>query len=142
MKVIGMDIGTTSISSVVMDTETGRQLTSRTIPNDTAVPGPVWVRQQDPEQIWEKCINLVEEYKRTWPDIARIGLTGQMHGMLYVDKDGNAISLLTTWEDERGNLPCEQKGENLSRDVVQETPLQEAGRENSPSEEKRKTEHT
>jgi len=109
MKVIGMDIGTTSISSVVMDTETGRQLTSRTIPNDTAVPGPVWVRQQDPEQIWEKCFNLVEEYKRTWPDIARIGLTGQMHGMLYVDKDGNAISLLTTWEDERGNLPCEDK---------------------------------
>ena len=109
MKVIGMDIGTTSISSVVMDTETGRQLTSRTIPNDTAVPGPVWVRQQDPQQIWEKCFNLVEEYKRTWPDIARIGLTGQMHGMLYVDKDGNAISLLTTWEDERGNLPCEDK---------------------------------
>ena len=138
MKVIGMDIGTTSISSVVMDTETGRQLTSRTIPNDTAIPGPVWVRQQDPELIWEKCVNLVEEYKRTWPDIARIGLTGQMHGMLYVDKDGNAISLLTTWEDERGNLPCEHMGENLSRDAVQETPLQEAGRENSPSEEKSK----
>ncbi|MBP3901390.1 MAG: hypothetical protein J6D53_08085 [Blautia sp.] len=114
MKVIGMDIGTTSISSVVMDTETGRQLTSRTIPNDTAVPGPVWVRQQDPEQICKKCFNLVEEYKRTWPDIARIGLTGQMHGMLYVDKYGNAVSLLTTWEDERGNLLCEDKRETYA----------------------------
>ena len=106
MKVIGIDIGTTSISSVVMEAETGEQLTSRTLPNDAAVQGEVWARQQDAGRIWEKCRSLVDEYTAEWPDIRRIGLTGQMHGMLYVDKDGNALSPLTTWEDERGNLPC------------------------------------
>ena len=105
MKVIGIDIGTTSISSVVFDPETGRQLLSRTIPNDTAVPGPVWARQLDAEQILETCRSLVEEYKKTWPDIGRLGLTGQMHGILYLDGSGKALSPLTTWEDERGNLP-------------------------------------
>ena len=104
MKVIGIDIGTTSISSVVIDTETGAQLTSRTIPNDTVVPGPNWSRQLDADKIWEKCRSLVEEYTTLWPDIKRIGLTGQMHGILYTGSKGEALSPLTTWEDERGNL--------------------------------------
>ena len=105
MKVIGIDIGTTSISSVVIDTESGDQLTSRTVPNDTAVPGPDWSKQLDAEKIWEKCRSLVEEYTLAWPDIKKIGLTGQMHGILYIDSNGEALSPLTTWEDERGNLP-------------------------------------
>ena len=38
-------------------------------------------------------------------DIAVIGITGQMHGIVYTDCNGMAISPLYTWQDGRGNLP-------------------------------------
>ena len=103
MKTIGIDIGTTSVSSVVMDNESGMQVASKTLPNDTAILGKPWERQQDPNQIFEKCRALLDGYKKEWPDIGRAGITGQMHGMLYVNAEGEAISPLVTWEDERGS---------------------------------------
>ncbi len=104
MKVIGIDIGTTSVSSVVMDAGTGEQIIARTLPNDTAVAGEKWAKEQDPVRIWEKCSTLIKEYEKSWTDISAIGITGQMHGILYLDENGNALSPLFTWEDERGNL--------------------------------------
>ena len=38
-------------------------------------------------------------------DVSVIGVTGQMHGIVYVDTYGKAVSPLYTWQDERGNLP-------------------------------------
>lgn len=105
MKIIGIDIGTTSISSVVLDEEKETQVAAKTLPNDTARAGRDWERMQDADRILEKCTSLVAEYRKAWPDVRRIGITGQMHGMLYVDENGCAISPLTTWEDERGNRP-------------------------------------
>lgn len=105
MKIIGIDIGTTSISSVVLDGETETQVAAKTLPNDTARAGHSWERMQDADRILEKCRKLVMEYRMEWPDVRCIGITGQMHGMLYVDANGCAVSPLTTWEDERGNQP-------------------------------------
>ena len=105
MKIIGIDIGTTSISSVVLDDETKIQVSAKTLPNDTAHAGHSWERMQDADRILEKCRELVMEYRMEWPDVRCIGITGQMHGMLYVDANGCAVSPLTTWEDERGNQP-------------------------------------
>ena len=109
MKVIGLDIGTTSISSVVIDSESGEQMETRTIPNNTNLsPCEPWSRQQDADAIFEKCMALISSCLNRFPDTKRIGLTGQMHGMLYVNKNGLAVSPLTTWEDGRGNLPYSQ----------------------------------
>ncbi len=36
---------------------------------------------------------------------AVIGVTGQMHGIVYTNKEGRAVSPLYTWQDGRGNLP-------------------------------------
>lgn len=90
MKIIGIDIGTTSISSVVLDDETKIQVSAKTLPNDTAHAGHSWERMQDADRILEKCRKLVMEYRREWPDVRGIGITGQMHGMLYVDEIGRA----------------------------------------------------
>lgn len=40
MKIIGIDIGTTSISSVVLDGETETQVAAKTLPNDTGTCRP------------------------------------------------------------------------------------------------------
>lgn len=49
-----------------------------------------------------------------------IGLTGQMHGILYIDEDGNCVSPLYTWQDGRGNLP-EFDGKSVVCLVKEET---------------------
>ena len=48
-----------------------------------------------------------------YPRAAALGLTGQMHGILYVDREGSACSPLYTWENGLGDLPFEG-GEGLS----------------------------
>ena len=84
MKTLGLDIGTTSICAVVFEGETG-VLAARTIKNDTFLESRPWERIQDPLKIQKAAISLVEELAAAFPDVSAIGVTGQMHGILYLN---------------------------------------------------------
>lgn len=106
MRAMGIDIGTTSISMVLLDAGTGELVARETVNHAAFIDDGCPVgRAQDPEKIlsivMEKYAALVAAHGA--PDC--IGLTGQMHGMLYVDGEGHAVSPLYTWQDGRGNLP-------------------------------------
>lgn len=108
MKVIGIDIGTTTVSAVVLEMDdAGEQklLTFRTIANGSFLKGADWERIQDAELLTEKARGVLDELLAVYPDTAAIGLTGQMHGIVYTDGEGRAVSPLYTWEDGRGDLP-------------------------------------
>ncbi len=108
MKAVGIDIGTTTICGVLMDGDRGGILDARTLPNDTVIEageGRSWEHLQDPERILEKCRRILGEYRELYQDIGSVGVTGQMHGILYVDREGKAVSPLYTWQDRRGDLP-------------------------------------
>mgnify|MGYP002509771984 CR=1 FL=1 len=106
MKAIGIDIGTTTISGVIIDALSREVLLARTIENGSFIKtGHEWERVQDAELIVEKAKGLLDELLAGCDDAASIGLTGQMHGILYVDEKGKCISPLYTWQDGRGNLP-------------------------------------
>lgn len=101
---VGIDIGTTTICGIAVDLESGAVLRSDTLPNDSFLKGtPVWEKAQDCGRILEKVRGLLTVYDEAFPQITSIGVTGQMHGILYVDRDGQAASPLYTWQDERGN---------------------------------------
>ena len=99
MKSVGIDIGTTSISAVVMDLIKREVVTSRTIPNGGFLGGKPWERIQDPEMLVKKAKDAVDELLSLYPDVCSIGLTGQMHGIVYLNAEGKAISPLYTWQD-------------------------------------------
>lgn len=102
---MGLDIGTTSISAVVAD-GSGNVLESRTLLNDAAVTGKHdFERIQDPKRILDICAELRDDILSRHRDIVAIGITGQMHGILYVDRGGKAVSPFYTWQDMRGNRP-------------------------------------
>ena len=107
MKTLGLDIGTTTISAVVYDSDAG-VLTSRTIKNDSFMAGHSWERIQDPGVICEKSHSVVRELLGLYPDVAAIGLSGQMHGILYLDDQGEPVSPLFIWQDGRGDLPYDE----------------------------------
>ena len=105
MKALGIDIGTTTISAVVYDSERG-VIASRTVKNDSFLPGEVWEKIQDPRAIYETAMKSVNTLLESHPDVASIGVTGQMHGIVYLDANGDPVSPLYTWQDGRGDLPC------------------------------------
>ena len=103
---IGLDIGTTSISAVAAEVSSGALLRSVTVPNDGILPSPDGVsRLQDPVRIVETALGLKESLAAEFSPVAAIGVTGQMHGILYLNRAGRAVSPLYTWQDGRGNLP-------------------------------------
>lgn len=103
---IGLDIGTTSISAVAVESSTGALLRAVTVPNDSVLPSPDGIsRLQDPARIAETALALKEVLAAEFSPVATIGVTGQMHGILYLDRAGRAVSPLYTWQDGRGNLP-------------------------------------
>ena len=114
MKSLGIDIGTTTIGAAVL--EDGCFITSETCKNNSflapTLPGE---RIQDAQLILDTALRTVDMLFERYPDIERIGVTGQMHGILYLDGEGNAVSPLYTWQDARGDAPCEKRAQICSR---------------------------
>ena len=106
MHFIGIDIGTSSICGVAYHF-TDKKIESITKSNQTYIETSVtWEKIQDPAKIMEIMFAIIIEFTTKYPDIKGIGLTGQMHGVLYVNDRGDAVSPLYTWQDSRANQPC------------------------------------
>ena len=105
MNIIGLDLGTTTLSAIVLDGDSGAVLETVNVSNgaDIAADRP-FDRKQDPEVIARKALAIVHDLRAKY-DIAAIGIDGQMHGILYVDVEGRAVSPLYTWQDQRGEAP-------------------------------------
>ena len=98
---IGIDIGTTKICAVLRDIDTGEIVKTEHADNGAFIPS---------EKEWEKVQRVQTIVSRAFDVIGRIplenvrsiGVTGQMHGIVYIDKNGKAVSDLYTWQDGRG----------------------------------------
>lgn len=106
MKAIGIDIGTTSVCGVLIDAATGGVEKSVTKNSNAFIEGCAeWEKIQSVDKIMTVATDILESLIVEGGDVGVIGITGQMHGIVYTDKDGNAVSPLYTWQDGRGNLP-------------------------------------
>jgi len=103
MRAIGIDIGTTSICGILLDTDNGNIIKSITKNSDAFIKTEnEWEKIQDTEKIINIAFDITNEL--LCEGVTSIGITGQMHGIVYIDKNGRAISPLYTWQDGRGNL--------------------------------------
>lgn len=109
MKSVGIDLGTTSISVNVVSFPSLTVWGKETLETGGFLESPhSWERAQDPKSVLFRVRQVLDSLLGQCPDVAAIGLTGQMHGILYVDGEGNALSPLYTWQDGRGGLPLSQ----------------------------------
>ena len=101
-----IDLGTTSISAAVTDITAGTQLEFFTVDHmaDVVCANPAF-HEQDAQLICEKAHSLIDSALDKYPGIRAIGLTGQMHGIVYLDATGNCLSNLINWQDKRGDIP-------------------------------------
>lgn len=105
MKFIGLDIGTTSVCGILADGESGRIIRSVTKPNNSFLPTEnVWEKIQDVSPLSDSVKDILNGLSEN-ETISAVGVTGQMHGIVYLDKSGKEVSPLYIWQDGRGNLP-------------------------------------
>ena len=103
MYVIGLDIGTTSLCGILCNADTGEICRSVTRPNDTFLDTQnPWEKQQDPVALICRLKEIASTLLEAG-EIASIGVTGQMHGIVYLDSQGQPIGPLTIWQDGRGD---------------------------------------
>ncbi|WP_135554956.1 sedoheptulokinase [Paenibacillus cymbidii] len=102
--VAGIDIGTTSVCCVVADAAGGAVVHTETRANDARLPSSRrWEELQQPDRIARLVKEMIAACGQLWEQVAAIGISCQMHGMLYVDGAGEALGSLMTWQDRRGD---------------------------------------
>ena len=102
MTTIGIDIGTTSICAVLYDADTG-EVCGKATADNAFLPGTEedGSYAQDPQRIADCAKDLAD---RLWrEDVKAVGISSQMHGILYVDAEGRACSPFFTWKNGYGN---------------------------------------
>ena len=103
MNFVGIDIGTTSICGIVFDTYKKSIIKSVTLPNNSFLNSEKpFEKIQDTEIIMNTVYNILGQLLES--NVAAIGFSGQMHGIVYTDENGNAVSPLFTWQDERAAM--------------------------------------
>jgi len=104
MQVVGLDIGTSTICAIVFDYD-NKSTESILRSNDAyIVCGNEWEKTQDPERILTIVKEILNIILLKYKEIKGIGITGQMHGIMYLDRFGEPISKFISWQDGRGNL--------------------------------------
>ena len=127
MKTIGIDIGTTTISAVLLDVENKKVIETKTVSNTASLSAEKsFGKLQDADQILELTKKLLDEIcpAKQMKDISGIGVTGQMHGILYLDKAGLAVSSLHTWQDGRGDCSYEEGAQTYASYAREKTGYQ------------------
>ncbi len=124
MNILGIDIGTTTVTCLILDTDKKQVTESCTLKNDSFIEGKSFEKLQDPQKI----INTVKTaIKDVCLDITpdAIGITGQMHGILYLNENNSPISPLMIWQDERGN-EIHENGETYAQYLTRVTGIKAA----------------
>ncbi len=106
---MGIDIGTTGTKTLLID-EKGKVISSNTQEYPLYIPKPNWA-EQNPEDWWQATIKSIRKVladsKVKCEDIKGIGLSGQMHGSVFIDKEYNVLRPCILWCDQRTARQCE-----------------------------------
>lgn len=107
---LGVDIGTSGTKTLAMR-EDGEILATTTVEYPLYNPKPGW-SEQEPEDWWQataKSIKRVLKDAKIKPtEVAGIGLSGQMHGSVFLDKNHDVIRPALLWNDQRTAAECDE----------------------------------
>ena len=98
---IGADLGTSSLKLLLLDRD-GNILNKATKNYSVSYPAPGW-SEQDPSLWWSAFVDGVGDLLRGFDAslVSGIGVGGQMHGLVALDKNGNVIRPCILWNDGR-----------------------------------------
>lgn len=114
---MGIDIGTTGTKTILMQ-ESGKILSSSVQEYSLQTPWPNWA-EQNPEDWWMATVKsiskVLSDSKIGGENIKGIGLSGQMHGAVFIDKDYKVLRPCILWCDQRTAKQCDYITEKIGK---------------------------
>ncbi len=111
---LGVDLGTSGARAIAIDLD-GKVLHSVTAGYPLETPRPGWT-EQDPDRWWDavqSVLNRVVAQLDAPP--SGLGLTGQMHGSVFLDGSEQVIRPALLWNDQRTARQCEDITQRVGR---------------------------
>jgi xylulokinase len=112
---LGLDISTTGAKALLID-NAGRVVASHTTPQPISTPKPLW-SEQNPADWWDGIAQSIRQALATadvrGDEVACIGLTGQMHGLVLLDAAGQVLRPSILWNDQRTQAQCDEMTERI-----------------------------
>ncbi|MFN7016300.1 MAG: FGGY family carbohydrate kinase, partial [Fimbriimonadales bacterium] len=125
MYLLGIDIGTSGVKVLLTDTA-GTVVASASESYPLYTPQPLWA-EQDPNDWWNatcRAIRRLLANSGVSPNAIRgVGLSGQMHGSVFLDANGESIRPALLWCDQRTAAECAWITERVGERTVLETTL-------------------
>ena len=106
---VGLDVGTTGVKALAVSPE-GEVLTRIEEAYPLSTPQAGWA-EQDPEDWWRATESALADLAVA--DLAGIGLTGQMHGLVALDERERVLRPAILWNDQRTAAECAEIEERL-----------------------------
>ncbi len=107
---LGIDVSTTATKALLID-EQGAVTAVAATEYTYDTPQPLW-SEQDPPVWWYGAVQsirqVLEESGVTGDEIAAVGLTGQMHGLVLLNGDGSVLRPSILWNDQRTGAQCDE----------------------------------
>ncbi len=116
--VLGIDTSTTATKAVLVD-DAGAVRAVASAAYGYATPRPLW-SEQDPHLWWDGTAGAVRQVLAdsgvAAGDVAAVGLTGQMHGLVLLDGAGVPLRPAILWNDQRTAAECDEMRLALGKD--------------------------
>jgi xylulokinase len=106
---VGLDVGTTGVKALAISPE-GEVLARAEEEYTLATPQPGWA-EQDPEDWWRAGEAALAALGVE--DVAGIGLSGQMHGLVVLDGEERVLRPAILWNDQRTAVECAELEERI-----------------------------
>ena len=115
---IGIDIGTSGAKGILL-AASGAVLARATAAYPLLTPRPGWT-EQEPEAWWQATLVVLRSLAATCSghEVAGIGLSGQMHGSVFLDAAGDPIRPALLWNDARTHAECDEIDRRLGRERI------------------------
>ncbi|MDP6667454.1 MAG: FGGY family carbohydrate kinase, partial [Dehalococcoidia bacterium] len=115
---LGIDVGTSSIK-VVAVSPAGQHLATASSPMTVSVPQPGW-SEQNPEDWWTGTCSAIRHVlaEIESPSVLGIGLSGQMHSLVALDRDNRVVRPAILWNDVRTSAEAAYIRETVGNDSL------------------------
>ena len=115
---LGVDLGTSGTKTVLFDVN-GQAVASETVEYPLHQPQNGWA-EQAPEDWWDAARttirSVIEQSGVNAADIKGLGISGQMHGLVLLDADGNVLREAILWCDGRTQEECDEITNTIGRE--------------------------
>ena len=105
---LGIDVGTTGSKALLAGTD-GAVKASATAEYPMFTPQPLWA-EQNPADWWAATVTSIRRVLKEGGvgpgQVAGVGLTGQMHGLVLLGADGEVLRPCIMWNDQRTAAEC------------------------------------